>query len=152
MYKIAIVDDNETWCFVMSLRLQQQGYDVSTFTSAQAFLCETDRFDLVLIDFSLPTPRYQCDMDGPEVICKVKHQLESPPLLVLISSFFTQNLLKNAADLCPEADAVMAKEIDAQEIISQIRQLLEAKKQLKQKHFKSDLSDLPIEAETSIHS
>lgn len=124
MYHIAIVDDNETWCFVLALRLQQQGYAVSTFTDPQMFLREVDRFDLVLVDFSIPTPRYQRGMDGPELICQAKHQLDNPPLLVLISSFFTKDLLAHANDICPEADAVMSKQTDLTGIFSKIEQLL----------------------------
>lgn len=124
MYHIAIVDDNETWCFVLALRLQQQGYAVSTFTDPQMFLREVERFDLVLVDFSIPTPRYQRSMDGPEVICQVKHRLDNPPLLVLISSFFTKDLLDHAADICSEADAVMSKQTDLTGIFSKIQQLL----------------------------
>lgn len=124
MYHIAIVDDNETWCCVLALRLQQQGYAVSTFTDTQAFLREVDQFDLVIVDFSMPSPRYQRSMDGPEVICQVKHQLDNPPLLVLISSFFTEDLLNHAADICPEADALLSKQTDTTEMFAQIQQLL----------------------------
>lgn len=65
MYHLAIVDDNETWCFGLALRLQQ-GYTVSTFMDVQAFLRKVTQFDLVLVDFSMPTPRYQRGMDGPD--------------------------------------------------------------------------------------
>ncbi|HEY9625031.1 MAG TPA: response regulator, partial [Crinalium sp.] len=89
MYHLAIIDDNETWCFVLALRFRQAGYRVSTFMDADAFLREADQFDLVLVDFSMPTPRYQRDVNGPELICTVKQRLSNPPLLVLISGFFT---------------------------------------------------------------
>jgi len=134
MYHLAIVDDNETWCFVLALRLQQQGYMVSTFTNTQAFLREADQFDLVLVDFSMPTPRYQHGMDGPEVICQVKRQLDKPPLLILISSFFTEDLLKDSAAVCPEADAVLSKQLETTEIFSQIQELLVGRKPVNQNY------------------
>ncbi|WP_088894976.1 response regulator [Leptolyngbya ohadii] len=124
MPHLAILDDNETWCYVLALRLEQQGYRVSTFTSAQALLREVEQFDLVLVDFSIPAPRYQRSMDGTEVICQVKQHLEHPPLLVLISSFFTQDILAEADRLCPEADAVLSKQSETNELLAQIQMLL----------------------------
>jgi CheY-like chemotaxis protein len=141
MYRLAIVDDNETWCFVLALRLQQQGYAVSTFTNAQAFLPKVDQFDLVLVDFSIPTPLYQREMDGPEVICKVKHQLDNPPLLVLVSSFFTEDVLNDRAKICPEADAILSKQTETTELFSQIQKLLENRTSLSQKRYYSHLAE-----------
>jgi CheY-like chemotaxis protein len=132
MYRIAIVDDNETWCFVLALRLQQQGYAVSTFTDTQTFLRKADQFDLVLVDYLIPTPLYQRGMDGPEVICKVKHQLKKPPKLVLISSFFANDWVKDAMAICPEADAVLSKQIGMPELFAKIQQLLESRPPMRQ--------------------
>ena len=134
MSRLAIVDDNETWCFVLALRLRQQGYTVSTFTDVRAFLSEADRFDLVLVDFSMPSPRYQNEMDGPEVICHIKNQLDNPPLLILISSFITKDLISDIADLCPEADAILSKQVETTEIYDTIEQLLASRKGAKRKH------------------
>jgi CheY-like chemotaxis protein len=153
MYHLAIVDDNETWCFVLKLRLQQQGYAVSTFTNAHAFLREMDQFDLVLVDFVMPAPRYQHDIGGPEVICKVKQQLHNPPLLVLMSSFFTEDLLSQATDLCPEADAVLTKQTETAAMLSQIQQLLDNRTRSPQKHhcgYTSGLSGSPTGAELPV--
>lgn len=135
MYHLAIVDDNETWCFVLALRLQQQGYAVSTFTDAQTFLRQVDQFDLALVDFSIPAPRHQHDVDGAEVICQVKQQCHTPPILVLISSFFTEGLLNDAASVCLEADAVLSKQTDTTELFEQIRQLLANRTPLAQNQY-----------------
>lgn len=124
MYRLAIIDDNESWCFLLALRLQQQGYAVFTFTNVQAFLRQVEQFDLVLVDFSMPSPVYQRGMDGPEVIRQVKQQLANPPLLVLMSSFFPRDLLNHVADVCPEADAVLSKQVETAELFAQIRELL----------------------------
>ncbi|HEY9627450.1 MAG TPA: response regulator [Coleofasciculaceae cyanobacterium] len=152
MYHLAIVDDNETWCFVLALRLEQQGYRVSTFTNTQAFLSEVAQFDLVLVDFSIPTPRYQPDMDGPEVICRVKHQLDNPPLLVLISSFFTKDLLKDVTNVCPEADIILSKQLETAEILFQIQKLLAGRTPIAQKHSHSHPSELSAKAERPIYA
>jgi DNA-binding response OmpR family regulator len=130
MYKLAIVDDNETWCFVLALRLQQQGYAVSTFTDVEAFLPEVARFDLALVDFSLPVPRHQRATDGTEVISQVKRQSDNPPLLVLMSSFFPADWIDEVADICPEADAVLPKQTEIEEMFFQIHQLLASRRSL----------------------
>jgi len=138
MYRVAIVDDNETWCFVLALRLQQQGYSVSTFTTGYKFFQEADQFDLVLVDFSIPTPAYQVAMDGPEVICKVKQTLDRPPILVLISGFFTEDLLGHARYTCPEADAVLCKQTEVGEMLRVIEQLLADKNAKGQRNLKEE--------------
>jgi CheY-like chemotaxis protein len=123
MYRIAVVDDNQSWCYVLELRLQQEGYAVSSFTNVQDFLREAEQFDLALIDFSIPAPPYQKGMDGPELIRQLRRFRHSP-LLVLISSFFTKDVLNDVTSICPEADAILSKQTDTQQLFSQIRQLL----------------------------
>jgi CheY-like chemotaxis protein len=129
MDTLAIVDDNETWCFVLALHLRQQGYTVSTFTDVWAFLQQADQFDLALIDFSMPAPRYQTGMDGPELICKVKQQCHKPPLLVLISNFFETDNAETLASLCPEADQILSKQVEMPTLMTQIQQVLANRKQ-----------------------
>jgi CheY-like chemotaxis protein len=124
MSHLAIVDDNESWSFVAALRLRQQGYEVSTFTDPYTFLRQAEQFDLALIDFSLPPRRYEIEIDGPSVIERVKQRLTHPPLLVLISSYFTEDILQQASDICPEADAVLSKQIDSNSLIKKVEQLL----------------------------
>lgn len=130
MYRLAIIDDNESWCFVLALQLQQKGHQVSTFTDAQAFLREADQFDLALVDFSMPAPLYQRGIDGPELICKVKQDLDQPPILVLISSFFLEDLLQRTEDICPEADAVLSKQMEVNELLAQIEQLIDRRNRM----------------------
>ncbi|MGI0484168.1 response regulator [Pantanalinema rosaneae CENA516] len=124
MYRLAIVDDNESWSFVAALRLQQQGYEVSTFTDPHTFLRQAEQFDLALVDFSLPPRRYEIEIDGPGVIDRVKQRLSQPPVLVLISSYFTEDILQQAAEICPAADAVLSKQVDSSNLIQQVEQLL----------------------------
>lgn len=147
MYRLAIVDDNELWCFVVALRLQQQGYVVSTFTNAHKFLRAAHQFDLVLVDFSIPTPRYQTTLDGSEIICQVKRFLPDPPLLVLISSYFTADLLEQASEICPEADAIFSKQLEAEKLIAQVKQLLVGRNPLNQGSGRTPFSRSSIAAE-----
>jgi CheY-like chemotaxis protein len=127
-YRIAVVDDNTTWCLALETLLYQRGYAVSTFTNAKNFLDEAAQFDLALIDFSMPARPFQAAMDGPDLIRQVRQQVKHPPLLVLISSFFTEDILKQAADLCTEADAYWTKGMESSELLNQIEQLLNQQK------------------------
>ncbi len=124
MYRIAIVDDNDSWCFVMTHRLHQEGYIVSAFTDASSFLYEAEHFDLALIDFSMPSRRHQRETDGPDLIRQIRQSLAHPPIMILISSYFTNDILNEAADICPQADACFGKSISSKELIQEIEKLL----------------------------
>ncbi len=124
MYHLAVVDDNESWCFVVANLLRQQGYIVSTYTDVSEFLRHAAKFDLALVDFSMPSRYYQRGMDGPDVIRTLKQHLNNPPFLVLISSFFNDDLLKQASEICPQADAYMSKSSSAAELLYEIERLL----------------------------
>ena len=133
MYRLAIIDDNDSWCFVLAQRFQQHGFTVSTFTDPKAFIREASRFDLALIDFSMPAHNYMIETNGPDVIYTVKQQFSTPPVLVLISSFFTEDMLDQVTDICPEADAIMSKQSESRTLIRAIEQLLENRQPLEKK-------------------
>ncbi|WP_421657064.1 response regulator [Leptothermofonsia sp. ETS-13] len=128
MYRIAVVDDNEAWCFVIDNLFQQEDFIVSTFTDAAAFIREAEQFDIALVDFSIPPRRYQKEMDGPDIIRKLKTSLAKPPFLVLISAFFTEDVLQSADKICPEADAYLSKSMSLQEILHQVKGFAVSKK------------------------
>ncbi|MDX2099426.1 MAG: response regulator [Leptolyngbyaceae cyanobacterium bins.59] len=125
MAYLAIVDDNDAWCFSMTHFLQQYGHTATSFTDTDRFLREADRFDLALIDFSMPPRRYQKETDGPDIIRKVKEQFPRSPILVLISSYFTPDVLQDIPLICPQADACFCKGTPPQELVQQINRLLQ---------------------------
>jgi CheY-like chemotaxis protein len=124
MYKIAVIDDNESWCFVMAHLLHQHGYAVSTFTDPASFLAQASCFDLALVDFSIPSRAYQKSIDGPDLIALLKQNLDHPPLLILISAYFTQEILPHAHSICPQADACLSKHTDLSDIVAQLDGLI----------------------------
>lgn len=127
MYKIAVVDDNPAWCFTVEHFLRHQGFAVTSFNDPILFVREARHFDLALIDFSMPPRRHQKDTDGPDLIYKLKRDLAKPPLLVLISAFFTEDTLKAAHELCPDADAYLSKNIGIQELARKVEQLVSSR-------------------------
>lgn len=127
MYKVAVVDDNETWCFVIHRFLQQKNFTVSTFNNAQEFLSEACKFDLALIDFSIPSRRHQRHMDGAELIAQLRQTLRQPPILILISAYFPEECLQEASQICSEADVCLSKSLTLQQIMTVIEHLLHHK-------------------------
>jgi CheY-like chemotaxis protein len=124
MYNIAIVDDNEAWCFTLGFFLRQHRFSVSSFNAPDVFLKQAHNFDLALVDFSIPVRRFQREVDGPSLIARIKHELDNPPLLVLISAYFTKEVLNQPHDICPEADAYLSKSCGLEEILQCVEQLL----------------------------
>ncbi len=127
MYKIAVVDDNETWCFVIHRSLEEKNFAVSTFNNDHEFLTEARKFDLALIDFSIPARRHQRSMDGAELIAQLKQTLQRCPILVLISAYFTEDCLQEARQICAEADACLSKSLTLQQILAVVEHLLQQK-------------------------
>ncbi len=118
------MDDNETWCFVLSSFLQQNGFAVETFSYAPAFLNVAEKFDLALIDFCITAPAYQSEIDGSELIERVKARLEKRPILILVSGFFTPDLLEESQEICSHADACLSKSLGAAGLLAAIQHWL----------------------------
>ncbi len=53
VYKIAVLDDDETWNTAIERFFRKHGFEVKTFTRISDFLNEAQQFDLALIDFYL---------------------------------------------------------------------------------------------------
>jgi CheY-like chemotaxis protein len=125
MYRIAVVDDNEAWCFALENFLCQHGFDVSTFNDASVFFQVAKQFDLALVDFSMPSPCYQKEINGPELIAQLKQHLRQPPILILVSAYFTEEILQDIQELCPQADAYLSKSAGLKGVLRQIKQFIE---------------------------
>lgn len=122
--RIAIIDDNETWRFVLAHFLEQRGFRVKTFGDPSRFLKAAHQFDVALVDFCIAPKRHQLDIDGAELICRVKEQYDVPPLLVLVSSFFTDDILEAAEATCPEADAYLSKSLGLEGLEKAVNKLI----------------------------
>ena len=132
MCRIAVIDDNEAWCFIVADFFCQQGFEVSTFSNSYEFLEAAEQFDLALVDFSIPPRRYQKNTDGPDLIDTIKRTVATPPLLILISAYFTEEILNDAEALCPQADAYLSKSLGLQGILQQVKMLLSTRTDLEQ--------------------
>ncbi|UBF27853.1 response regulator [Kovacikia minuta CCNUW1] len=124
MYKIAVLDDDETWNVAAKRFFSRQGFEVKTFTSPSDFLAEAEQFNLALIDFYLSSSREApSDLNGYAIIRNLKHSLEKCPILVLVSAFVDME----SARLFPEADFFLVKDIGLDIISQRARELIESR-------------------------
>ena len=127
MYKIAVIDDDELWSLAIQ-RFFRKDFEVSVFRQVSSFLRESCNYDLVIVDFSIPTANYEKDTDGCQLINHLKATLHNPPMLVLATGFLSKNDLAMGQEICPEADDFFAKDAGLEAILQQVKQLLESKK------------------------
>lgn len=123
MTRIAVLDDDSQWCFAIKRYLRDR-FDVFTFTDTDSFLISPlDSYDLVLMDFSiLPIEGLEL-MNGYQILEKLK-RLPDPPLLVLVSGFFSQtdSLLYNKQ--FPQADAILTKDLGLDTFVERLQALV----------------------------
>ncbi|MBE9209746.1 response regulator [Nostoc sp. LEGE 06077] len=126
MYKLAILDDDEHWCRVAQRFLKQE-YTVAAYNSISSFLWhleELNQYDIFLVDFVIPTARYELNTNSIEIITNLKRRLPRP-VVVFVTAHMSQNELgMYGKRICPEADGFFAKDTGLEMLAHQIRQLL----------------------------
>ena len=127
MYKLAILDDDEHWCRIVQRFLKQQ-YAVSSYKSVSTFLWELgelNQYDIFLVDFVLPTARYELNTDGMEIVTALKRHVPRSPVVILVTAFMSKNELEvHGKQMCPEADGFFAKDAGLELLAHQMKQLL----------------------------
>ncbi|MBD2460194.1 response regulator [Oscillatoria sp. FACHB-1407] len=124
MYKVAVVDDDENWCLSIQRFLKQE-FDITIFTTVSELLDHHQTYDLVLIDFTiLPSSEYETVMNGCELIHHLKTTRQPPPLAILVSGFISRRDLGEGMQLCPNADAFLAKDAGLETTLQLVKRLL----------------------------
>ena len=127
MYKLAILDDDPHWCLTVE-RFLRQDFSVVAYQSIATFLWEAralDQYDALLIDISLPTARYEVDVDGMEVVARLRKILPHPPVIVLVTAYMSTNeLAVSGKEICPDADSYFAKDAGLEVLDSQLKLLI----------------------------
>lgn len=126
MYKMAVVDDDKDWCFVVE-RFFRKEFKVYTFYRVSSFLQQPADYDIVLVDFYMPTALHEKHIDGCELIRTLKATLTNPPLCIFTSGFISKNDSELGRELCSEADAFVAKDAGLENLSQNINQLLASK-------------------------
>ncbi len=110
---ILVVEDDSQIRNFIAYSLKQEGFECKTASTAQSALSDlvTEKIDLMLLDLGLP------DMDGMEVIDKVREWSEIP---IIVVSARDQDREKAAA-LDAGADDFLTKPFSATELMARIR-------------------------------
>lgn len=125
MYKVAVLDDDQTWNFAIKRFFSKHGFEVNTYENASDFIGEAQNYDLALIDFYLSSSSESTgDLNGYAIIRHLKNSLEKPPIMVIVSAFVDME----SARLFPEADFFLVKDIGLSKILQRSQELLEARK------------------------
>ncbi len=126
MPTMAVVDDDIHWCFTIERFLRKE-FEVFTFPNVADFLKQSFDFDIVLVDYSIPTPHYEDHIESRDLVRYLK-KLRYPPVVILVSGYVSKNDLALGKQICPEADSFFAKDAGLDELLKRVKELLNCQK------------------------
>ncbi len=136
MQKILVIDDDRDTCLMLNRFLSRQGFEVSEAYNGKKALemLETVQPDLVMTDFRLG------DMDGSEVVTKIKERYYHLPVLVITA----YSDIKTAVEIMKMgAYDYITKPLFPDEIVVTIRKALESAAQEKSAPVESREASAP---------
>jgi two-component system copper resistance phosphate regulon response regulator CusR len=115
--RVLVVEDEKRIADFLSRGLQSAGYtvDVANTGNQAVELVHTNDFDLVVLDLGLP------DMDGLQVLQKIKNRKAIPPVLILSARDSVDDRVKG---LEQGADDYLVKPFAFVELLARVRVLL----------------------------
>jgi two-component system response regulator HydG len=120
--KILMVDDDEHICRVMSLILQDEGFEVETAYTGEDALEKSKRklYDAAILDIRLP------DIEGT-ILLKTMQKTSPKTVKIMLTGYPT---LQNAVDsLNFGADAYLMKPPNPEDVINSLREKLQKRKE-----------------------
>lgn len=126
MPTMAVIDDDIHWCFTIE-RFFRKEFEVFTFPNVADFLKQSFDFDIVLVDYSIPTLNYEEHIESRDLVCYLKN-LPYPPWVILVSGYVSKNNLALGKQICPEADTFFAKDAGLDQLSQTIKSLMTCKK------------------------
>lgn len=142
MQKILVIDDDRDTCLMLNRFLTRQGFEVSEAYNGKKALemLETAQPDLVMTDFRLG------DMDGSEVVTKIKERYFHIPVLVITA----YSDIKTAVEIMKMgAYDYITKPLFPDEIVVTIRKALESAAQERTAPVEQRESSAPTSAAAS---
>ena len=118
--RILIIDDEQQFCSLTAMFLQERGYEVATASSGTEALAQLERFrpDVVLLDVVMP------GLSGLEVL-KLARERAFPPRVIMITA--TDDLQVAQQALQEGAEAYMCKPVSFDELERAISRIYPAK-------------------------
>ncbi len=136
--KVLVVDNNATWCEVLTLLLERFGIQVITAKDGREALglCQSYLFDLVLMDWNLP------EFDGIETIRRLNASIQHSmtPKAIMIGSYRHESIVTLAKEVGIEI--FLKKPINPsvlQELLVKVFRDLRYRQMLRVAMFKSQL-------------
>lgn len=122
--KLMLIDDEKSFCEVISFALKKEGFEIICFYNAKEALLKIfeNLPDLILLDISMP------EMNGLELLVHLKKDLgeKCPPILILTNLKYTDSGEAINDDFAKSIGAVgvINKSEDLDELIKKIKNLL----------------------------
>lgn len=116
-HKIAIVEDDELIRNMIRVRLEESGFKVRGFSTAEALDWPSSRdiYDLIILDIVLP------GMPGDEFLKQLRGKNDNTPVLMLTVK---NEILTRVQTLDSGADDYMAKPFNMYELLARVRALI----------------------------
>ena len=118
-YKIAFLEDDELIQNMVTINLEQEGYQVHSFSTGESLLQDTDRelFDLFILDILLP------DISGIDVLEELRESSihGHVPVLMLTVQQKTQDKI---VALNSGADDYLCKPFNMEELLARVKALI----------------------------
>jgi len=121
MEKILFIEDDIQLAQVVKIYLEQKNYLVSTtfsYSGAEKWLEETNKPDLIICDIGLP------DGDGIELCKKIKTNIKTRKIPVIILTGMADNILRVKAKIESTADLYLNKPIDLEDLYKAVKALI----------------------------
>lgn len=120
--RILVVDDDQSLCLVVEKLLANEGYEIETTTDSANALDRIahNHYDLLVLDYLMP------GLNGVEIF---RHARELQPEVagVFLTAYTTIDTVFPAIEAGVER--VLAKPVDARELLSVVRQLVDGETQ-----------------------
>lgn len=135
MIEVLMVEDDEEMIVLLEQYLPRYGINLFSITSPLAAInkLQTQNFDLILLDLSLP------EMDGLELCKQIKSRFDNIPIII---STARADVTDKVIGFDAGADDYIAKPYDPRELVARIQVQI---KRAKQSQQKSEMSPFRVD-------
>ncbi|OGT90406.1 MAG: hypothetical protein A2286_10725 [Gammaproteobacteria bacterium RIFOXYA12_FULL_61_12] len=119
--RVLIVDDNASAREILGRMAADSGFDIATARNGSEALKQLEyaavagrKFDLVLMDWQMP------EMDGVSCVSQIRQRLSSPPLVIMVTAFGRDNVLREARTNHLNIDNILTKPVTASNLLDSI--------------------------------